>query len=213
MRYFVSTSSDLYALGAHTAVGVVTGPCVDGLGSIRTGRVWISDNDAPSGNGYDEDAFLAHLERLAPYRTTCVFLVVPDIFQDGQTTRVMCEHFAPELAPLGFPLACILQDGAEQDDFPPCDAVFLAGSDPWRHAHGAALLARAKRDGLHARVGRVNSRRHLQGLSLAHANSTGGTYVGFRGVWRGLREVAGWLNASAQPPLITLDPRPERSAS
>jgi len=202
MLYFASTCSNLDALQAHPNIGVMTGPRAGGLGSIRTGRPWASDCDILSKHGYDEDAFYRHLERLTPYRATCHFVVVPDVVGCAQSTLALYDHAAPVVALAGLPLAYVAQDGAEHEDFPPCDVVFLGGSDPWRAQHGTALLSRATAEGFRTHVGRVNSARRVHQL-LSYADSCDGTYVGFNGVQRGLRDIGKWLSAAeAQTPLL-----------
>ena len=164
---------------------------------MHISRPWASDCDALSKHGYDDAALYLHLSRLLPHRPSCAFVVVPDVPGDGLSTINCYEHYAPVLANDGFPLAYCLQDGAEHFDFPPCDVVFLAGTDDWREAQGAWLLQQAREAGLRTHVGRVNSARRVKHLAFCHADSCDGTYVGFRGVERGVREVGQWLSAAA----------------
>lgn len=98
-----------------------------------------------------------------------------------------------------------LQDGAEQEDFPPCDVAFLGGSDPWRRQWGAALLQRAREEGLRTHVGQVNSAQRVQALRLTACDSVDGTYVGFRGVERGVQEIGQWLGGCAHPLFVPQD--------
>lgn len=203
MKYFVSTSSDLDALGAAPDIGVMTGPRVGGLGSILSGRPWASDCDALSKDGFCEDRFLQHLERLSAAAATCAFVVVPDVPGCGESTLATFEHACRVYGELEFPLAYCLQDGAEHLELPPCDVAFLGGTDLWREAVGAALLERARAEGLRTHVGRVNSERRLRHLSFCHCDSADGTYIGFRGVERGVREVGAWLRAAHDERLFT----------
>jgi hypothetical protein len=202
MLYLASTSSDLDALGAHPQIGVMTGPRVGGLGSIPHGRPWASDCDALSKYGYDDEAFFTHLDRLVAYRQTCLFIVIPDVPGDGESTLANYLAYAPLLAPLGCPLAYVAQDGAHALELPPCDVVFLGGTDPYREAYGALVLEQAAQAGHRTHVGRVNSQRRLVHLAACPCDSADGTYVGFRGVSRGLKEVGGWLGAATSPRLI-----------
>lgn len=203
MLYFASTSSDLDDLQAHPGVGVMTGPRCGGLGSIKgLQRPWASDCDALSKDGYSDDAYIAHLERLAGLHATCRFVVVPDMPGDGEGTLASFYAYAPLFAPLGFPLAYCLQDGAETQELPRCDVAFLGGTDDWREAHGAWLLERARDEGLRTHVGRVNSARRVVHLSFCHADSCDGTYVAFSGVERGIRTIGSWLTAAARPKLF-----------
>lgn len=205
MLYFASTSSDLDDLDAHPDIGVMTGPRVGGLGSILTSqRPWGSDCDALSKHGFHYDEFVEHLRRVHDPEliARCQFVVVPDVPGCGRSTLAAFHAAAPELAELGFPLAYCLQDGAEELELPPCDVAFLGGSDPWREAVGAALLERAADQGLRTHVGRVNSARRVRHLSFCHCDSVDGTYVGFRGVERGTREIGGWLEGAGAEKLL-----------
>ncbi len=217
MLYFASTNSDLDALNAHPDIGVMTGPRTWGLGSILTStRPWASDCDALSKDGHDFDQFVEHLHRVndPALIARCQFVVVPDMPEYGRSTLAAYYAAAPYLCALGFPVAYCLQDGAENLELPPCDVAFLGGSDPWREAVGAALLERANAEGLRTHVGRVNSARRVQHLSFCHCDSLDGTYVGFRGVERGTREIGSWLRGAADEKLLgaadlramTLDP-------
>ncbi|GGS03327.1 hypothetical protein GCM10008960_32440 [Deinococcus sedimenti] len=205
MLYFASTSSDLDDLDAHPDIGVMTGPRVGGLGSILTSqRPWASDCDALSKHGFHYDEFVQHLRRVhdPALMERCRFVVVPDVPGCGRSTLAAFHAAAPDLAELGFPLAYCLQDGAEDLEFPLCDVAFLGGSDDWREAVGAALLERAADEGLGTHVGRVNSARRVRHLSFCHCDSVDGTYVGFRGVERGAREIGSWLRGAADEKLL-----------
>lgn len=205
MLYFASTSSDLDDLDAHPDIGVMTGPRVGGLGSILTSqRPWASDCDALSKHGFHYDEFALHLRRVhePELMERCRFVVVPDVPGCGRSTLAAFHAAAPDLAELGFPLAYCLQDGAEDLELPPCDVAFLGGSDDWREAMGAALLERAANEGLGTHVGRVNSARRVRHLSFCHCDSVDGTYVGFRGVERGAREIGSWLRGAADEKLL-----------
>jgi hypothetical protein len=179
MLYLASTSSNLERHLAHPHIGVMVGPRTGGLASLRTGRPWASDCDALSKHGYDDQAFHDHLERLSAehYRQNCLFVVVPDVPGCGKSTLASYLAHAPLLAPLGFPLAYVAQDGAEDLDLPPCDVLFLGGTDPWRERCGAWMLQQAAQSGRRTHVGHVNSLRRLRQLSFCHTDSADGTYV------------------------------------
>lgn len=209
MLYFAATGSNLDALGAHPNIGIMTGPRAANYVPIRTGRPWASDCDVLSRHGYDEAAYFKHLIRMQPFHATCRFVVVPDLPGNGEATHAMFPYLARELADSGFPLAYVLQDGCETLDFPlGCDVAFLGGTDPWREAWGATLLARARAEGLGTHVGRVNSQRRVQALALTACDGADGTYVGFRGLKRGISEIGQWLNAASAPLFAPEDVQP-----
>lgn len=167
-------------------------------------RPWASDCGAVGKYGFDEDLYFRQIQRLEAWATTCQFLVVPDVIQDAEATLTVFAHYARELDSTPLPLAYVLQDGAEHEDFPPgAQVAFLGGSDPWRRRWGATLLTRAHQEGLRTHVGRVNSARRVQALSLTHADSCDGTYVAFRSVARGLREIGTWLDRASAPALFS----------
>ncbi|GAA5534094.1 hypothetical protein [Deinococcus aluminii] len=204
MLYLASTASDLRH--ADPRIGVMTGPACGGLGSIRHGHPWASDCGVYSSTGkeqYCPHSFVQHLDRLEAYADTCLFVVVPDHPGDGPATLQRFLDHAPFLVGRGFPLAYVMQDGAEHLPFPEGMSVaFLGGTDPWRARHGAAMIRRAKAEGFPVHVGRVNSARRVRALAALGVDSVDGTYIGFRGVERGLAEIAGWLAQDRLPVLL-----------
>jgi len=204
VKYLAATSSDLDHLGGGPDIGVMVGPRTGGLGSVRTGRPWASDCDALSRHGYSEEAYLTHLERIVAYRSTCLFIVVPDVPGDGEATLSCFECSGDLFAQMGYPLAYCLQDGCEDFDLPlGADVAFLGGTDPWRKAWGAKMLGRARTEGLRTHVGRVNSKRRMQALRFTAADTVDGTYISFVGVERGVKDVNGWLAAANAPALFS----------
>jgi hypothetical protein len=176
---------------------------------VHIRRAWASDCGAVSKYGFDEDLYFAQIQRLEPWAATCHFLVVPDVIQDAEATLNVFTHYARELDATPLPLAYVLQDGAENEEFPAgAQVAFLGGSDPWRRRWGAMLLARAHEEGLRTHVGRVNSAQRVQALSFTHADSCDGTYVAFRSVKRGLREIGEWLDRAAAPALFSANDFP-----
>ncbi|GGR17144.1 hypothetical protein [Deinococcus ruber] len=202
MKYFVSTGSDLEAYDAHPEIGIMTGPRCWGIVNVQAGRVWASDCDALSKHGYDEAAYFRHLERMAKFASTCAFVVVPDVPGSGEETLTVYLQDAPTIALFGFPLAYVLQDGAENFDLPPCDVAFLGGTDAWRLKWGATLLQRAREEGLGTHVGRVNSDVRMSALRFTAADSVDGTYLSFLGVERGLKTIGRWLDSANAPSLF-----------
>ncbi|MFC3860183.1 hypothetical protein ACFOPQ_05315 [Deinococcus antarcticus] len=200
IMYFVATGSRL--AGQHPQLGVITSPRSSISAGVREGRPWIADCDIFSKDGYSQDAYFTHLERMAPWRKACRFIVVPDCPGDGEGTLHGYYAMAEMLAPLGYPLAYVFQDGAEKLPLPPCDYTFIGGTNDWRMRHAAGLIQRAHDAGLGCHVGRVNSGKRLAMLAQAGADSADGTYLSYVGVEQGLADVTRWLQEANQPRLL-----------
>jgi hypothetical protein len=90
----------------------------------------------------------------------CLFVSAPDVVGDWVTTRRLWDVWAPEL--VGFPRAYVLQDGQPMAEVPwrELDAVFIGGTTEWKLGLEAErLVHRAKWQGTHVHMGRVNTRR------------------------------------------------------
>lgn len=194
MKYLIATSSSL--LGAHEDVGVMIGPRQTGYRPFREGRQWGGDNDAFHGK-FTPEGFERHLERMVPWRGTCLFQAVPDVVGDPLATLQLFGVWAQVVEDAGYPPAYVLQDGSEHLPIPDAArALFLGGSTAWKAANIAPATRRAYERGLHIHVGRVNSLRRCLECAAAGVDSVDGTYVGFRGLERGVREVSEWLTQS-----------------
>lgn len=152
-------------------VGVL---CVPGSWShhIHENRPWAGDNGAYS--GFEEWAFLAMLEKLQPYRSTCLFISAPDVVGNAEQTADLFKVWAPRIREAGYPVAYVLQDGATT--LPPCDAVFLGGTTLFKLSEGALRLCdEAKATGRWVHVGRVNTSRRIQRFIEVADSIDGGT--------------------------------------
>lgn len=125
---------------------------------------WAADNDAFSGT-FDPDRFFPWLESLSAWKSTCLFVTIPDQVGDAGATLDLFERWSPEVRALGYPLALAIQDNIRSAQIPwtAIDAVFLGGSTPWILS-GAALdlLREAKDRGKWTHAGRVNSQKRVQ---------------------------------------------------
>lgn len=206
MMYLIATGSDIDALNpvpVHAEIGIMTSPRARGRSALNSGRRWASDCDALSKHGHDFGLYDAHLYGLAAFQRTCLFVVVPDLPGDGEGTLSSYFAHAPLLHEYGFPLAYVMQDDSEYLPIPEdAQVAFLGGTDPWRMTWGAAMLRRARAQGMRTHVGRVNSNQRLRSLALTECDSADGTHTGFVGLHNGLREVSGWLNAANAPRLF-----------
>lgn len=81
---------------------------------IKAGIPWAGDNCAFS--GFDANEFMNWLPKLAPYRATCLFIVVPDAPGNARKTLDLWDEWAPQLD--SWPLAFAAQDGMEKLDWP-----------------------------------------------------------------------------------------------
>lgn len=153
---------------------------------VSSGLPWAADLGVLSGPEYlkrfNPDLSLPWLEKMIPYRETCLFVTVPDVWGDSRKTL---ESFY-DLAPLfpGWPLAFVGQDGLESMEWPDPDrweVLFVGGSDPWR-MDGPALdcIRRAQDLGKRVHIGRVNRRRkynYWRALEGSERFTCDGTYV------------------------------------
>ena len=191
VKYLVATGSSL--IGAHADIGVIVGPRCRGILPVREGRAWAADNDAFHGK-FSPEVFEKHLTRLAPHADQCLFVVCPDVLRDAPATLALYGVWAPIIREMGFPVAYVAQDGSELLPLPDADWLFIGGGNPWRAKHTAEMVQRAKQAGMRVHVGRVNSAVRLHDCAALGVDSVDGTYIGFRGVQRGLLEVGAWLN-------------------
>jgi hypothetical protein len=131
------------------------------------GVPWAADNGAFS--GFNETAFLKMLDRLEPWRETCLFVACPDVVGDSTATLDQFQEWAPRLTP--WPLALVAQDGLTTDAVPwwRIDALFIGGTTEFKLSPEAAILVReANIRERWVHMGRVNTIRRM-----VYANSIG----------------------------------------
>jgi hypothetical protein len=120
------------------------------------GGTFAIDNGAFS--GFDKSSFKSLLEREWPNRERCLFVAVPDVVGSMARTLDLYHHRYEWMSSV-WPVALVVQDGAEQFELPwsKMDAVFIGGRDPWKDSQATADIIRvAKILGKHVHVGRVN---------------------------------------------------------
>lgn len=146
----------------------------------ESGRQWCLDNGVFTGR-FDPVSFWRTLEQMTPYRDTCLFIVAPDVVGDALATLEQFRHWGPRIQAAGWPVAFVAQDGQELLPFPPeYDALFIGGSTEWKLSAAALdCIRRAKADGRHVHVGRVNSQKRMAHFQLAGVDSVDGTSVCF----------------------------------
>jgi len=170
------------------AFGVLTSYKHNGVPSgIVAGLPWAADNCA-FGGAFDGGRFTEWLATMTPYRTTCLFVAVPDVVGDAAATLALWREWEPQLD--GWPLAFVCQDGQTPDAIPNCAAVFIGGTTTWKLGDTArACITDGQRRGLHCHIGRVNWWRryaHFRAMPGSDAFTCDGTRTKFEGVQRTL---------------------------
>lgn len=164
----------------------------------EAGWIWAADNGCFA-DTWDEKTWLRWLSADHP-RAGCLFATVPDVVGDHQGTLERWETYAPVVRDLGYPVAFIGQDGAEEGEVPwsEMDAFFIGGTTSWKMGQAAFELAMmAQERGKWVHVGRVNSIKRLKyWRNVAH--SSDGTMLAYRPDAYAPR-VRGWVDEMRQP--------------
>ena len=172
--------------------------------TAAAGIPWAADNDCFQ--GLDAAAFVAMLDGIAGL-PGCRFVTVPDVVGDARATARLFEQWEPALRRRGLPVGLVLQNGADampswlDRTWPRLNAVFVGGDDRWKMSDAAATLVReAKRRGLWAHMGRVNTRRRIVYARSIGCDSIDGTgWVKWRK--RNLPDGLAWVAEPLQPQL------------
>jgi len=127
---------------------------------IVAGMEWAADLGVLDGpeivKRFDSDIAFPWLDSMLMYRSTCLFIPVPDVYGDAKGTIEAYwrwfQHFT------GWPLAFVAQDGQENLDFPDeWQALFIGGTTEWKESPAAIeVIKRGQALGKHIHVGRVN---------------------------------------------------------
>lgn len=182
--------------GQSEQFGTMLSPRTRGLRPLREGRRWAADNDAFHGR-FEAERFTAHLTRLRPYQSTCLFVVSPDVVCDPAATAALFAHWGPRVRALGYPVAWVAQNGAQPADIPDCDCVFIGGDTAWKLSSDAlAICQEARRRETWVHIGRVNSERRALLAARMGADSVDGTYTAYTGHETGLKTIGRWLQAA-----------------
>ena len=171
---------------------------------VRLWENWGADNGAFT--GFDQERFMNNLKQLLPYKSTCRFVVVPDVPFHWEPTLIKFSDWAPSIRRMGFPVALAVQDGATVANVPwsEIDALFIGGStewkrQQWRHVNAdlplftglpdcverptqvAELVNEAKSRGMWVHIGRsANAPGQLWYASRLGADSVDGTGQHYR---------------------------------
>jgi len=127
--------------------------------ALELGCWWIFDNSRFT-NQWSEPKWIRWLERLQPYRATCLGIVVPDRPFDREGTLADFERYGHIPRFYGYPTTFVTQNGMTVDDIPwsEIDCLFIGGDDDHKRGYeGQQLALEAKRRGLWVHVGRSQS--------------------------------------------------------
>lgn len=165
--------------------------------------VWAADNEA-YGRGFDAVRMFDWLEKMKPWRDSCLFVAVPDCVGDAVQTLELYREWAWHFD--GWPLAFVAQDGQENLPLPNYyDTLFVGGSTEWKVGSGAeAVIRLAQRQFKHIHIGRVNWGQRYRHFALMRGSESwtcDGTRQRFDG--RDKTKEA-WEAYERQEPLIRL---------
>lgn len=136
------------------------------------------------------------------------FAVCPDVFDPTgapchEATVERWREYGPMMQRHGFRAAFVCQVGATAETVPwECDAIFLGGTTSWKlGADASAIVAEARRRGVWAHMGRVNSQRRLTAARSMGCDSVDGTYLTF-GPDVNLPRLLAWLDDATCRPML-----------
>lgn len=159
-------------------LGLMAQPASNGP-SAAPGVPWAADNGCFSAK-WDEVRWMAWLRSQVSHLASCLFAVVPDVVADAPATRHRFERWAAPVSDLGYRLAYVLQDGADElpwDDF---DVLFVGGSTTYKESMEASRWAtEAKARGKAIHMGRVNSLRRMRLAVQDGYDTVDGTFLAF----------------------------------
>ena len=131
---------------------------------------------------FNEKAYRSMLRKSSEADTSLEWVTVPDVVADARETHRLFMQWQPVLE--AFPLAYVLQDGAEDVDLPfhLFRCLFVGGTTEYKLSQTAAdiiKVAQEKQKRIH--MGRVNSDRRLRYAMHIGVDSVDGTgYIRFR---------------------------------
>lgn len=171
----------------------------------QPGWIWAADNGCFS-DKWDEARWKRWHERDMP-TSGCLFAVTPDVMGDAQGTLDRFYEHLDYMRSLPYPVAFVLQDGAERDmdlvPFSDFDCLFIGGSTTFKMSEDAidmAQEARTRNKWVH--VGRVNSWSRYR-VWAPYADSCDGTFLTF-GPRTNMPRLLAWLEKhEANPQLFS----------
>ncbi len=184
--------------------GILTTPAHKGIpAGIIDGMSWACDNEAYT-LGFNYDRIMRHLDQLSGYRSSCLFVVIPDVVGSADRTIDLYLKWRGRFS--GWPTAFVAQDGQETRPFPGgFDVLFIGGSTGWKLSQaGFDCIDWAIENKKRVHVGRVNYYRRYAHFS-SHEKSEGFTCDGTRTRFEGRdRAVEAWALYMGAPRQIRL---------
>lgn len=124
------------------------------------------------GEEWDEEGYIAFIERFAKEKIKPRWALVPDVVADRIATLREWVRWASRLRALGYSLAFAVQDGMQPADVPSeADVVFVGGTTKWKWQTVPMWTANFPR----VHVGRVNTLRWLRVCDRFGVESCDGT--------------------------------------
>lgn len=176
-----------------------------GKQAIGNNKVWAADNGCfARPDLYSDEKYLSWLSKFP--KDSCLFATAPDVLGDAEETLRKSLPLLPKIRDAGYKAAFIAQDGATKDlpweDF---DCLFIGGTTNWKLSQSAGdLIAEAKRNHKWVHVGRVNSYRRLNLISILGADSCDGTFLAF-GPDKNLPRLLRWFDYLREQPSLNLN--------
>lgn len=160
--------------------------------------VWAADNGCfASAHSFELDRYLAWLDRMRAV-PGCLFATAPDVVCDAAATWERSRDVLPRLRALGYRAALVVQNGIRDVDWLAIDAVFVGGDDAFKFSQEATDITRdARRRGLWAHMGRVNSWTRWERCAEVGYDSADGTCIAF-GPDANLPRVRSWIERDKQ---------------
>lgn len=153
-----------------------------------SGVPFCIDNEVFSGK-FQVDTWLKAIELANQYKSTCLFVVIPDVLHRLSDDSVIGDcvatleqfHRYREMVK-DLPVALVSQDGiykhADKIPWNDFDCLFVGGSDTHKLGmEGGWIIQEAKARGKWVHVGRVNSVKRIK--DFWQADSWDGTHLGF----------------------------------
>jgi hypothetical protein len=159
---------------------------------IEEGRKWAMDNNAFT-TGFDMKRLERNIESHTAYRSTCLFIVLPDVVGSAEQTYDLYLKWRDQFKETRFPIAYVLQDGQETVPIPEdVDCWFLGGTNKFKFDWGVwKMLLEGKSKGKWIHIGRVNSYKRTLVFSDV-ADSVDGNMHRF-GPDKNLKKIIKWM--------------------
>lgn len=146
-------------------------------------RAWVRKQP------WDAEAWWELLKRVKESGLTPLWVLIPDVVANRETTLHNWGYYTPLLESNGWPIAFAVQDGMQAKDVPAnASVVFVGGSTEWKWSTVEMWATSFKR----VHVGRVNSLKRLRYCESLGVESCDGTGW-FRDASRKDRDIEAWL--------------------